>query len=213
VSQFLKGVNALFSYRDFLLRDDIDLAAPEIDVVERWQTRLRKGETLGELESLMLLADFGIQTSSPLAASDEQSVVSAANTCGYPVVLKTAKVGVLHKSDQAGVVIGIVDEAQLKQMYSLMRGRLGDDVLVSSVADVGVEMILGLKRDPQFGPVVLIGFGGILAETIADVQFALPPFSREHARRCIDRLKLRPLLDGVRGAPAVDIDRFCHSAE
>ncbi len=74
-------------------------------------------------------------------------------------------------------------------------------------------MILGLKRDPQFGPVVVLGFGGVLAETIADVQFALPPFNAEHARRCVDKMRLRPLLDGVRGAPAVDIDAFCTLAE
>ena len=129
------------------------------------------------------------------------------------MVLKTAKPGLLHKSDQGGVVIGIPDEDQLRQMYSLMRGRLGDDVLITPVVNSGVEMILGLKRDPQFGPVVMLGFGGVLAETIADVQFALPPFDAGHARRCIDRMKLRPLLDGVRGAPAVNIDAFCQQAE
>jgi acyl-CoA synthetase (NDP forming) len=213
VSQFLSGVKALFSYRDFLLRDDIGLSIPDPEIVKRWQNRLREGEAFEELESLALLADFGVPTSAPLAANDEESVVSAAMKCGYPVVLKTAQAGLLHKSDQAGVVVGIIDEAQLKQMYSLMRGRLGDAVLISKVADVGVEMILGVKRDPQFGPVVLIGFGGVLAETLADVQFALPPFSAEHARRCIDRLKLRALLDGVRGAPAASVESFCLAAE
>jgi hypothetical protein len=69
-----------------------------------------------------------------------------------------------------------------------------------------------VKRDPQFGPVVLLGFGGVLAETIADVQFAMPPFDEDHARRCIDRLKLRPLLDGVRGARAVNTEAFCQLA-
>jgi hypothetical protein len=94
-----------------------------------------------------------------------------------------------------------------------MRGRLGDEVLVARVAESGVEMILGLKCDSQFGPVVMLGFGGVLAETINDVQFALPPFDAEHARRCIDRMRLRSLLDGVRGAPAVNVDAFCQQAE
>ncbi len=146
------------------------------------------------------------------AAGDEHSVISAAGDCGYPVVLKTAKPGLLHKSDQGGVIVGVADEESLCQMYALMRGRLGDEVLVAPVVDAGVEMILGLKRDPQFGPVVLLGFGGVLAETIADVQFALPPFDVGHARRCLDRMKLRPLLDGVRGSRAVDIDAFCELA-
>ena len=213
VSQFLKGANALFSYRDFLLREHVDLPAADSVAVKRWHGRLRKGETLGEFESLNLLADFGIRTSSPVEAHDEASVVAAAAACGYPLVLKTAKPGLIHKSDKAGVVVGIADERQLLQMYSLMQKRLGDDVLVSAVADVGIEMILGVKRDPQFGPVVIIGFGGVLAETLADVQFALPPFSAAHARRCVDRMKLRSLLDGLRGAPAVSVEQFCQLAE
>jgi acetate---CoA ligase (ADP-forming) len=213
VTQFLKGANALFAYRDFLLRGQGDLAAPDEESVERWQNRLRSGETPGELDSLQMLSDFGVQTSSPQAAADEPAVLAAAKKCTYPVVLKTSKPGLLHKSDQGGVIIGIADEEQLRQMYSLMRGRLGDDVLITRVAESGIEMILGLIRDPQFGPVVMLGFGGILAETIADVQFALPPFDADHARRCIDRMKLRPLLDGVRGAPAVNVDAFCQLAE
>lgn len=213
VAEFLKGANALFAYRDFLLRAQSDCAEPDQHTVERWRDRLRTGETLSELDALDLLSNFGVQTTSPSAASDEDAVVTAAAHCGYPVVLKTAKPGLLHKSDQGGVVVGIADEEQLRQMYRLMRGRLGDEVLISPVADAGVEMILGLKRDPQFGPVVLIGFGGVLAETIGDVRFALPPFDADHARRCIDRMKLRPLLGRVRGAPAVNVDAFCELAE
>lgn len=209
VSQFLKGVNALFAYRDFLLRGHSEFAAPDSKIVEYWQSRLRSGETLSELDSLTLLSEFGVATSSSFAAVDEDSVLAAATRCAYPVVLKTAKKGLLHKSDQGGVIVGIADEEQLRQMYALMRGRLGDDVLVAAVVDPGVEMILGLKRDAQFGPVVLLGFGGVLAETISDVQFAIPPFDADHARRCLGRLKLKPLFAGVRGAPAVNTDAFC----
>ena len=213
VSQFLKGAHALFSYRDFLLRKQSDLPEPDPKIVEKWSTRLRTGEMLAELDALQMLSDFGVSTSSPIAAADENAAIAAATRCGYPVVLKTAKPGLLHKSDQGGVIVGITDEDQLRQMYALMRSRLGDDVLIAAVADVGVEMILGVKRDPQFGPIVLIGFGGVLAETIADVQFALPPFDAEHVRRCLDRMKLRAFLDGVRGAPAVNIDAFCEVAQ
>ncbi len=213
VSQFLKGANALFAYRDFLLRAQSEWMVPDEAVVTSWRSRLRTGETLGEHAALQMLSDFGVQTSSPKEAADEDTVLEAAQQCAYPVVLKSARPGLLHKSDQGGVIVGIIDADQLRQMYALMRGRLGDDVLVSKVVDTGVEMFLGLKRDPQFGPVVLLGFGGVLAETIDDLQFALPPFDAEHARRCIDRMKLRPLLDGVRGAPAVDVDAFCTMAE
>ncbi len=213
VGRFLRGANALLSYRDFLLRDTEIADVADDDVVTRWHGRLGGGESLGELDALTMLAEFGIRTSSSVAADAEDKVVAAAQRCGYPVVLKTAKQGMLHKSDQGGVIVGIVDEDQLRQMYALMRKRLGDEVLVAAVVDSGVEMILGLKRDPQFGPVVVIGFGGVLAETIADVQFALPPFSAGHASRCIDRMKLRRLLDGVRGTRAVDTASFCRLAE
>jgi len=209
----LRGANALFAYRDFLLRGQSETAVPDQKLVQRWQTRLCTGETLGELEALRMLSDFGLQTSSPQAAASEDAVIEAANNCTYPVVLKTTKPGLLHKSDHGGVIVGITDEEQLRQMYSLMRNHLGDDVLVAPVVDSGVEMILGLKRDPQFGPVIVLGFGGVLAETFADAQFALPPFNANHARRCLDRMRLRPLLDGVRSAPKVDIDAFCKMAE
>ena len=73
-------------------------------------------------------------------------------------------------------------------------------------------MMLGARTDPQFGPVVLIGFGGVYAETLKDVVFALPPFGTEHARHCVDRLRLRPMLDGQRGQPPADVDAFCDAA-
>jgi acetate---CoA ligase (ADP-forming) len=211
-SQFLKGAHALFAYRDFLLRGHTEADAPDAEIVMAWQRRLGRGETLGELDALTMLSEFGVTTTSPLAAADEDAVVVAASRCTYPVVLKTAKKGLLHKSDRGGVIVGISDEEQLRRMYALMSGRLGADVLVAPMAGVGIEMFLGLKRDPQFGPVVLLGFGGVLAETIADVQFALPPFDGRHARRCVGRMKLRPLLNGVRGAPAVNVDAYCESA-
>ena len=212
VSQFLAGVRALFAYRDFQRREPAAPGAADQQVVERWQDRLATGATLSESDSLALLADFGVGTAACELANSEGDAVAAAARVAYPVALKTAKVGLLHKSDECGVVLAIQDEQQLRNAYESMSRQLGDDVLVSSMAPTGVEMFLGVKRDPQYGPVVLIGSGGVLAETIADVQFALPPFDAAHARRCIDRLKLRPLLDGVRGRPAADIDAFCEAA-
>ena len=212
VSQFLRGVRALFSYRDFLLQESSEPDVPPAPLVETWQRRLRSGETLGEIDALGLLEEFGIETTRPEAASDEAEVLSAANKVGFPVTLKTAKDGLLHKSDQGGVILGISSKEQLLQMYQILSHRLGSDVLVAPVVAAGVDMFLGMKRDLQFGPIVLLGFGGVLAETIGDVQFALPPFDAAHARRCIDRMTLRPLLDGVRGSPPVDINGFCDTA-
>ncbi len=212
VSQFLRGVHALFAYRDFLLQETTQTARPDAQVVKMWQGRLRWGDVLTESESLTMLADFGIETSKPESARTEQEVLAAANRIGFPVALKTAKEDLNHKSDMGGVILGIGDELQLRNMYQILSHRLGADVLVAPMAPGGVEMFLGIKRDSQFGPVVLLGFGGVLAETINDVQFALPPFDAAHARRCVDRMRLRSLLDGVRGKPAVDVDAFCRAA-
>ncbi len=211
VRPFLRGVRALFAYRDYLLEEFRELERANDTVVKKWRARLRHGEVLPESDALNMLADFGLEATTPEAAGSEEEVLAAAARVGFPVVLKTAKEGLLHKSDLGGVIIGIHDAEQLQQMYRIMRHRLGAEVLVAPMAPSGVEMFLGVKRDPQFGPVVLIGFGGVLAETINDVQFALPPFDTMHARRCLDRMQLRSLLDGVRGNPAVNVESFCEA--
>ena len=90
--------------------------------------------------------------------------------------------------------------------------RLGPAALVCEMAQRGVEMFLGVRCDPQFGPVVLLGFGGIHAETLQDLAFAMPPFDAAHAHRCVDRLRLRPLLDRLRGSPASDVEAFAQAA-
>ena len=212
VSQFLAGARALFAYRDFQLRGPGVSRRADESRAKPWRALLAGGATLTEVDSLSLLADFNVSTSTCTVAGSEEAAVSAATDIGYPVVLKTARKGLLHKSDHGGVVLNIAGEAQLRDAYGAMSQDLGADMLVSAMAGAGVEMMLGVNRDPQFGPVVLIGFGGVLAETLNDVQFALPPFDAAHARRCVDRLKLRPLLDGVRGKPAVDVEAFCQLA-
>jgi succinyl-CoA synthetase beta subunit len=212
VSQFLSGVRAMFAYRDFQLRASAGSNATDKERLVRWQTRLAKGRTLGEADALSLLKDFGIPVAESVAATSADEAASAATGIGYPVALKTTAAGILHKSDQGGVVLGIDNEDELRNVYEAMSGKLGNDVLVAAMAPNGIEMLLGIKRDPQFGPVVLLGFGGVLAETIGDIQFALPPFDAAHARRCVDRMKLRALLDGVRGEPPVAIDAFCEVA-
>lgn len=212
VPTFLKGVHALFAYRDFLLQEDTAPIVIERDAVTRWRKKMPAGAMLGEAESLQLLAEFGMPATLSRHVDNEKELAAVAADIGYPVVLKTATAGVTHKTDQGGVVLNILSDSELRRAYQGMSLRLGYDVTVAPMASAGVEMILGATRDSQFGPVVMIGFGGVLAETLHDVTFALPPFDPLVARRCIDRLQLRPLLDGVRGKPAADIDAFCDVA-
>ena len=212
VPVFLSGVRALFDYRDFLLRTD---AAPVVlpdSAIAAWRSRLQSSAAIGEADALQLLADCGLPVSHSVRVSGSDELESAAARCGFPLVLKTAMPGIAHKSDSGGVVLNIQDATQLGAAYRELAARLGPEALVAPMAGAGIEMILGATRDEQFGPVILLGFGGVLAETLQDVTFVLPPFDAAHARRCVDRLQLRPLLDGVRGRAAADIDSFCDLA-
>ena len=114
--------------------------------------------------------------------------------------------GVLHKSDVGGVKLGLDDADALGAAYDDLAARLGPRVLIAPMATGGVELALGVTHDPQFGPLVMVGAGGILVELMDDARFALPPFDAAEARRLIEGLRVRRLLDGVRGAPPADID-------
>jgi acyl-CoA synthetase (NDP forming) len=212
VTTFLKGVRGLFAFRDFLNRDPGSVDVPAAEVVGRWSERLQQDRRPSEREALGMLADFGLPVAMPVAVNDVSQLAAAGAASGFPVVLKTATPGIAHKSDQGGVVLAIGDMAALESAYTEMAGRLGPAAVVAPMAAPGVEMILGATQDEQLGPVVMLGVGGVLAETLGDVRFLLPPFGADEARRAVDRLRLRPLLDGARGARAADVDAFCEVA-
>ena len=157
---------------------------------------------LDEFTSLSLLRDFGIGTSRGAVVDSKAALLAAAADMVGPLVLKTAEDNIAHKTDIGGVVLGIEDDARLAQAYGDLEARLGPRVLVTEMMPPGIDMILGARQDPQFGPVVVVGFGGTFAEVLKDVSFLLPPFDAACARRSIDGLRLRPLLDGVRGRGA-----------
>ena len=199
VPMFLRGIRALFAYRDFSNRQDSEPPSVEANVTAM---------APGEAGALQMMSDCGLPVVPITAISCESDIVVSR----YPVVLKTAAPEILHKSDVDGVVLNIESEEKLRIAYADMAKRLGPEAIIAPMVGDGVEMMLGMRVDPQFGPLVLIGFGGIYAETLKDVTFALPPFSAAHARRCVDRLQLRPMLDGQRGKPPADIDAFCDTA-
>ena len=212
VMTFVLGVRALFAYRDFLSRPQVEIVPLSGTLIAEWRDRLADGTVLDETESLTLLRDFGMPAIAQLLVHDEYELRIAAERTGYPLAMKTAMPGIHHKSDRQGVFLNLSDEAQAVEKYSLLSGNLGPRVALSPMADAGVEMLLGARRDPQFGPVILFGFGGTLAELTRDVVFALPPFDEHYARRRLDGLNFRPLLDGVRGAGPANVDAFCRMA-
>lgn len=210
---FLRGVRALFEQRDF---QSMPAPAPTVSLpaglVARCREELRNRGALSESRSMALLAESGIAVNSGRVVTGRTEVLAAAARLGYPLVAKTAMPGIAHKSERGGVLLNLQTETALLAAYDHLAVACGPAVLIAPMLAAGVEMILGTRRDPQFGPVVVLGFGGIHAELLEDVAFALPPFSPEWAERCLSRLKLRPLLDGVRGMPAANVASFCDTA-
>jgi acyl-CoA synthetase (NDP forming) len=212
--EFQVAARNVLAYRDFLARQT-DVAPPPTApaMVKRWRDKLRNVESLDEVAAGELLRDFGIPivTGTVFEGPDiPQEVTSAVR---FPVVLKTAQPDIAHKSDVGGVVLNLGDTEALASACTEMAARLGSRLMVAPmISGEGVEMILGLARDSQFGPTVILGFGGVYAELMRDTLVLLPPFSAAEARRALDQLKMRALFGAVRGRDALALDRFCEMA-
>ena len=203
----LAALGHLLAYRDHRARPPFVPPEPVADGVrDRWRARLATGAEFSELEALALLADYGVPATDARAVSDVDGAVAAADEVGWPVAMKTMAPGVQHKSDVGGVALDLADADSLRTAYADIDSRLGPHVVVTPMAPPGVEVALGIVRDPQFGALVLVAAGGILVEVLHDRRLALPPLDGRGARALIDRLRVRRLLHGVRGAPAVDVD-------
>ena len=184
---------------------------PDEAVVARWRERLADGGPFDEAEGLALARDFGVSAPEATVVNDAGEAAAAAEAIGGPCALKTATPGPRHKSDMGGVVLGLSGVDAVREAYEAMAARLGPRCLVAAMAPEGVEMVFGMVRDAQFGPMVLVGAGGVFVEALRDAAVALPPFDAAFARGLLDRLRARPLLDGARGAPAADIDALCEA--
>jgi len=160
---------------------------------------------------LELLSEYGIATATAQQASDAEAALTAAQSIGYPVVLKTADPAITHKSDARGVVLGIRGPAELAAAYADLSARLGPEVLICESVPVGTELALGIARDPDLGPLIVVGAGGVLVEMLADRAVALPPVDEETARQMIAELRIARLLGGVRGAPPADLGAVVRS--
>lgn len=203
-------IPALLAARHALEFRDAPVSAgspPSIDpvVATRWRRRLGEARALDETESLALLADYGVSVVAARRVDSVERALAAADALGYPVALKTAMPGIHHKSDVGGVNLGLGDASALAAAYAEMSGRLGPLTVIEPMAPSGCELALGLIADLQFGPVVMVGAGGTLIELLGDVRFGLAPFDAGTAGRLIDGLKMRPLLDGVRGRPPANV--------
>jgi acetate---CoA ligase (ADP-forming) len=168
---------------------------------------------LSELEAKRVLASAGIPVVPERLAASAEEAVEAAQALGLPCVLKIVSADIAHKSEIGGVLLGLDSPAAVRAGYGTLLERARarapqarlDGVLVAPLVRGGVETILGVQRDPVFGPVVLFGLGGILVEVLKDVTLRIAPFDEDAALAMIREVKGYPILEGVRGQPRADI--------
>jgi acyl-CoA synthetase (NDP forming) len=204
----LRAIRHLIAFNDFsgqLAAPPEFLGRPAPEVVAALRDRVWKANgPLDEHASKNLLAAYGLPVTREYLVTSVEAAMQAAENLGYPLVLKTAAPNVLHKSDVGGLHLNLADANAVRQAYLSLAGQFGSPVLVQEMVSGGTEMILGMKTDPQFGPILLVGLGGVFVEIYRDIQMVLPPLSRVEAERLPTRLRGRALLEGARGRPAVD---------
>ena len=155
---------------------------------------------------LELLREYGVAAARAVPADSADGALAAAEAIGFPVVLKTDEPAIQHKSDAGGVVLGVPGPARLASAYADLAGRLGPRVLVCETIPAGIEMALGIVRDPVLGPLIVVGAGGVLVEVLADRAVVLPPVAERTAAQLIGELRIGRVLAGLRGAPPADLD-------
>ena len=213
VSQFLIGARCLLNYRDFQLREPMSSVGIDQTKCDYWRQRLQAETKVTETLASQCLANLGIPMLQSILVGSEKELALAGANVGFPLVLKTAQPEIDHKSDVGGVVLNIANQADLLKAYREMADRLGPKGMVAPMLQSsGIEMILGISRDSQFGPTVVAGFGGIFAEVLSDVAVLIPPFNATAVKRVLENLSMADLLKGARGASKVDVDSYCEAA-
>jgi acetyltransferase len=186
----------------------------EAAAAARVRTLAKSGAAaLDEVESKALIRAYGILAPTEIAVQSPDDAVKAAQQIGYPVVLKAVAAKLLHKSDAGAVALHLADDEAVRAAYvrivdNVRRAGIEtlDAMLVCRQVGGGLELVLGLNRDPEMGLVVMAGSGGVLLELTKDVAFAAPPLSRDKARAMIERTHVARLMRGYRSSPVLDND-------
>lgn len=188
-------------------------------IIERHQRQ--KIKDIGETESKEILEAYGFVTPRGSIATSAEQAENIAKQLGFPVVLKIWSSDILHKSDVGGVRIGLENEQEVKDAFDLMMYRIPKKrpeanilgVLVQEMCKSGKEVILGMNRDPHFGPLMMFGMGGIMVEVLKDVSFYLAPLTAEEAKQMLINTKTYQMLQGVRGEEGVDIEAIAEGLQ
>ena len=168
---------------------------------------------LNEVEAKSLLAAAGVPVTETRLARTAAEAVAAAEALGYPAVLKIVSPDIAHKSDVGGVVLGLPNATAVRRARREMLARVGEaaprarieGVSVQRMATPGTEVIVGATTDPQFGPVMMFGLGGVFVEVLKDVAFRIVPLEARDAAQMVREIRGFPILQGVRGQPPADL--------
>ncbi len=182
------------------------------DVIDRAKSQGRT--VLTEIESKQVLEEAGVPTVRARLARTAQEAARTGAEIGFPVALKIVSPDITHKSDVGGVRLGLESpeevEAAFQEIVAAVKERQPDarveGVAVQAMARPGIEVIVGMSKDPQFGPVLMFGLGGILVEVLKDVAFRIVPLEPRDARQMIREIKGFPVLQGFRGQEPADLD-------
>ena len=171
-----------------------------------------KHKVITEDSAKEILKNYGINVPPYSIVTDAENAVAKAKQIGFPVVAKIVSAEILHKTDVKGVKVGINSEQEIRQTFEDMYGRLSRQfevtgVLIEKMMPAGVaELIIGLQNDPQFGPIIMLGLGGIYTEIFRDVSFRVLPITKNDAEQLIENLRGKQILKGFRGSEPVNID-------
>ncbi|GAG50640.1 unnamed protein product, partial [marine sediment metagenome] len=182
-----------------------------IEIIDRAKS---EGRTiLTEVESKQILGEAGIPIAGAQLAASREEAVTVARQIGLPVVLKVVSPDISHKSDVGGVKLNLGSEEEVAAAFddivaAARRAQPGATVLgvsVQKMARPGVEVIMGMTKDPQFGPVLMFGLGGVFVEVLKDVAFRIVPLEPRDARQMIRDIQGFPVLEGFRGQEPADL--------
>jgi acetate---CoA ligase (ADP-forming) len=177
------------------------------------QARAENRLSIGDTESRQILQAYGLRIPKSEIADSPEKAAAIAGKIGYPVVLKIASPDILHKTDIGGVKVGLQNASDVRDAYELMvyraqryipEARIWGCLVQEMAPSGGLEILVGMNRDPQFGPLITFGLGGIYVETLKDVTFRVAPLSLQEAEEMMMQVKAHALLDGVRGQPPMD---------
>jgi acyl-CoA synthetase (NDP forming) len=189
---------------------EIDAAVASAPVDEDVRSMLRRG-SFNETESKALFARFGIRATQEIAVATPGEAVAAAYQLKGRLVVKILSREVSHKSEVGGVTLDVSpDEVEQTcrhqaETFTRITQRKPEGFLIQEMVTGGVELVLGMKQDPQMGPVILLGMGGVAAEVVRDTALRLAPVSRRDAQEMIDELRMSPILKGFRGGSVADV--------